>query len=90
MIQDKHLIAEINALPPDEQAKVVDFIQRLKARRNIKDHQDPSPVATENSSLPAPQNEPGQKRLTFGCMKGTVTYMADDFNDPLEDFAEYM
>jgi hypothetical protein len=25
-----------------------------------------------------------------GCMKGTVTWMSDDFNEPLEDFKEYM
>ncbi len=26
----------------------------------------------------------------FGCMKGLVVYMADDFDAPLEDFQEYM
>jgi hypothetical protein len=26
----------------------------------------------------------------IGTMKGIVTYMADDFDAPLEDFAEYM
>lgn len=26
----------------------------------------------------------------FGSMKGLVQYMAPDFNDPLEDFREYM
>ena len=25
-----------------------------------------------------------------GCMKGTVTWMSDDFNEPLEDFKDYM
>jgi hypothetical protein len=25
-----------------------------------------------------------------GCMKGTFTYMSDDFNAPLDDFNEYM
>ena len=25
-----------------------------------------------------------------GCMKGTVTWMSDDFNAPLDDFREYM
>ena len=25
-----------------------------------------------------------------GCMKGTVTWMSDDFNDPLYDFKDYM
>ena len=31
-----------------------------------------------------------EKRGLFGCMKGVVTYMADDFNEPLDDFKEYM
>ena len=26
----------------------------------------------------------------FGCMKGTVTWISDDFNAPLDDFKEYM
>jgi hypothetical protein len=30
------------------------------------------------------------KKPFFGCMKGTVTYMSDDFNAPLDDFKEYM
>ena len=25
-----------------------------------------------------------------GCMKGTVLLMSDDFNEPLEDFKDYM
>ena len=25
-----------------------------------------------------------------GCMKGTVTWMSEDFNAPLDDFKDYM
>ena len=25
-----------------------------------------------------------------GCMKGTVIWMSEDFNEPLEDFKDYM
>lgn len=39
-----------------------------------------------NNDLPS---EPKERDL-FGCMKGVVTYMADDFNEPLDDFKEYM
>jgi|GEM_PF-878501 hypothetical protein len=35
------------------------------------------------------QEKPKQKR-EFGGLKGFVTYMADDFNAPLEDFKDYM
>ncbi len=31
-----------------------------------------------------------RKPRQFGCMKGTVLYMAPDFDEPLEDFKEYM
>jgi hypothetical protein len=30
------------------------------------------------------------KRRLIGCMKGLVTYIADDFDAPLDDFKEYM
>jgi len=31
-----------------------------------------------------------KKHPTFGCMKGMLISMSDDFNEPLEDFKEYM
>jgi hypothetical protein len=31
-----------------------------------------------------------KKHPTFGCMKGMLKYMSNDFNEPLEDFKEYM
>jgi len=30
------------------------------------------------------------KKRKFGSMKGVVTYMSPDFDEPLEDFKEYM
>ena len=36
------------------------------------------------------ENGVGKKPLQFGCMKGLVTYIADDFDAPLDDFEEYM
>ena len=32
----------------------------------------------------------GKKIPQFGSMKGLVIYMAPDFNEPLEEFKEYM
>lgn len=37
-----------------------------------------------------PKNGDARKPLQFGSMKGFVTYIADDFDAPLEDFKEYM
>ncbi len=33
---------------------------------------------------------PKKKRNLVGSMPDLVVYMADDFNDPLDDFKEYM
>ncbi len=35
------------------------------------------------------KNNPKEKRI-FGRMQGFVKYMSDDFNEPLEDFKDYM
>jgi hypothetical protein len=40
-----------------------------------------------------PKREPNsaKKRHPYaGCMKGVFTCMSDDFNEPLDDFKEYM
>ena len=31
-----------------------------------------------------------KKKSYFGALKDKITYIAPDFDDPLEDFAEYM
>ena len=36
------------------------------------------------------QRHQPKHRDLFGSMKGVVTYMADDFNEPLDDFEDYM
>ena len=42
-------------------------------------------------ALEAAEIEPPKKKSLAGCMKGTfVLPLPDDFNDPLEEFAEYM
>jgi transcriptional regulator with AAA-type ATPase domain len=76
MIQDKQLLDEFHALPPEKQAKVIDFIESLKLKQS-----QVSELKSEEQDRP---------RLTFGCMKGIVKYIAEDFDEPLEDFAEYM
>jgi hypothetical protein len=36
------------------------------------------------------ENGDDKKPLGFGSMKGLILYIADDFDEPLEDFEEYM
>lgn len=86
MIQDNNLIAEINSLPPDEQAQVVDFVKRLIAKKN-KQAELSEPIESQTTTCDV---EEGKFKRKFGCMNGIVKYMADDFDAPLDDFAEYM
>ncbi len=37
----------------------------------------------------SPKNNTLSRKDLFGCLRGQVT-MAEDFNAPLDDFAEYM
>jgi antitoxin (DNA-binding transcriptional repressor) of toxin-antitoxin stability system len=48
-------------------------------------------VITENNQ-PVARRVPAtvQPRRQLGTMKGTVTYMAPDFEAPLKEFKEYM
>lgn len=32
----------------------------------------------------------GERPKRFGALKGVVTYMSPDFDEPLEDFKDYM
>lgn len=75
MIPDKQLLQKFYALSTDKQSEVIDFIEFLESKS-----------AKQQESI-APSSE---KKRAFGCMNGLVAYMSDDFDEPLEDFAEYM
>lgn len=68
------LIQEIHTLPENLKQEVLHFVQSLKQKQNIQ---------TENSQ---PQKKRERK---FGGAKGMFK-MTEAFDEPLEDFAEYM
>ena len=70
MIQDKQLLDEFHALPPDKQAEVIDFLGYLRSKSLRSTH-------------------PKGPRGSYGSLKETFQ-MAEDFNEPLEDFRDYM
>lgn len=72
----QNLFYQFQSLPKDLQKQVEDFIQSLLAK-NQKE--------TDNSEE---QKTPVYRKA--GTMKGLVLYMSDDFDEPLEDFNEYM
>ncbi len=69
----------------EAQATLAELIHRLAPGEEV--------VITENDQIVArlvSTPRPAKKLRQLGSMKGTVLYMAPDFDAPLEDFKEYM
>ncbi len=47
-------------------------------------------VIIDSSTFSKSTPNPKSKKRKFGCGKGIFTYISDDFDEPLEDFKEYM
>lgn len=70
----------------DAQAGLADLIHRLSPGDEVVITENNQPVARLiPSEIPA-----SQKPRQFGTLRGTVLYMAPDFDAPLEEFREYM
>ena len=54
----------------------------FEARREVSDYLD---ILLHKYS-----NHKSEVKPYAGCMKGTVTWMSDDFNETLDDFKDYM
>ena len=68
----------------DAQARLPELIEQLHPGEAITIMRDEKPVATLVAEA-----APKQPRK-LGTLKGTVLYMAPDFDAPLDDFKEYM
>ena len=69
----------------EAQARLPELIDRLQPGEEIVLTRDCQPVAKLTAPMPTarPPRQPG-------TLKGTVLYMAADFNAPLEEFKEYL
>jgi len=67
---------KLNKLPDNLKLKVEGYIDALLMEYNIAES------ATKSNSF--------QVKAGFGGGKGIIGYMADDFDEPLEDFKDYM
>ena len=67
----------------EAQSQLSDLIQQLKPGDEIVITENNRPVARLIAASAQPQRK-------LGTLKGTVTYMADDFDAPLDEFKEYM
>jgi len=54
-------------------------------RQAIRQNKIPFEISADKLFIPNKKN----RRAAFGCLKGKI-YVPDDFNEPLDDFKEYM
>jgi antitoxin (DNA-binding transcriptional repressor) of toxin-antitoxin stability system len=71
----------------EAQNKLIELIHLLTPGEEVVITENDQPVA--RLTLTAPPSEP-RKSPQLGTLKGTVLYMAPDFDEPLDDFKEYM
>lgn len=68
-----------------EKSELISWINRLK------DHSIIQEVLLLKKRAEAKEQLPGNEgKREFGSGKHIFTYIADDFNEPLDDFKEYM
>jgi prevent-host-death family protein len=70
----------------EAQAKLSELIHQLTPDEEVVITEDDQPVAR---LMPATSQQQRTIRR-LGTLRGTVLYMAPDFDAPLEDFKEYM
>jgi antitoxin (DNA-binding transcriptional repressor) of toxin-antitoxin stability system len=70
----------------EAEAKLREIITRLTPGEEVVITDNQQPVA----KLVSEQPKPTKKRPGPGLCKGMITYMAPDFDAPLEDLKEYM
>ena len=69
----------------EAQARLPELIERVSTGDEVIITRDQQPVAR---LIVEGKPDPAVRKL--GTLKGTVLYMAPDFDAPLDDFAEYM
>ncbi len=70
----------------EAQAKLVDLIHRLHSGDEVVITENDRPVARLVPTTTERLRKPRQP----GLLRGSVVYMAPDFDAPLEDFGDYM
>jgi prevent-host-death family protein len=70
----------------EAQANLSELIHQLSPGEEVIITENDQPVAR----LVTPLSQPQRPARRLGTLRGTVLYMAADFDAPLEDFKEYM
>jgi antitoxin (DNA-binding transcriptional repressor) of toxin-antitoxin stability system len=69
----------------EAQSHLAEIIEKLSPGDEIVLTRDDKPVATIKATPPPPREAP-----RFGTMKGTILYIAPDFDDVPEGFEDYL
>ncbi len=72
----------------EAQAGLINLVHGLQPGEEILITENDQPVAKILTAVTKP-TEPKRERQ-LGAMRGSVLYMAEDFDAPLEDFKDYM
>jgi len=73
-ITQESIVQKLSDVPVERLNEIDTFIQFVIYQSNNK----------------ANVTEPTSTRRKFGCGKDIVLFVADDFNEPMDDFKEYM
>ena len=68
------LVQMIDKLPLDQKKEVENYVAGL-----LKNNKKDEPVVSEK-----------RPKMRFGDLKGFITYISDDFDEPMEEFKDYM
>ena len=77
----------------EAQARLPELIEQAAAGEEVvivRDDQAPVRLQLSPSIKPPRRKGLGKPSHKFGFAKGGITFMADDFDAPLDDFREYM
>lgn len=82
---DEELLKIFDGMPDSLKIEVLHYAEYL-LHKNTTENDSTNLVDADVS-----ESKTTEKKTLFGCMKGTfVLPLPDDFDEPLEDFAEYM
>ena len=68
----------------------INKLHHLKGAKLQKAHELISELAADELKKNSQATEGKKKERFIGSMKGSLVYMSADFNEPLEDFKDYM
>lgn len=81
-----HILQAYQALPPELQREAADFIEFLLFKWQQQLGQPLPPTLESEQEL---AKIAAGRRATFGALKGKIR-LAPDFDEPLDDFKDYM